>query len=45
VGFLISFVTAIFAVKGFIALLGKMTLKPFAWYRLVVGFVVIAMSL
>lgn len=34
VGFLVSFVSAWFAVKGFISLLGRLTLRPFAWYRL-----------
>lgn len=37
VGFVISYVAAWFAVKGFIYLLGKMTLRPFAWYRLVLA--------
>ncbi|CCO24646.1 undecaprenyl-diphosphate phosphatase [Maridesulfovibrio hydrothermalis] len=34
VGFLVSFVSAWIAVKGFIYLLGKLTLRPFAYYRL-----------
>lgn len=34
VGFLTSYVSAWLAVKGFIYLLGKMTLRPFALYRL-----------
>ena len=33
-GGLFSFVFAIIAVKGFITLLGRVTLRPFAWYRL-----------
>lgn len=34
VGFTVSFCSAWLAVKGFIALLRRMTLRPFAWYRL-----------
>lgn len=34
VGFVVSFISAWIAVKGFIALLGRLTLRPFAWYRL-----------
>ena len=34
VGFAVSFVSAWLAVKGFISLLGRTTLRPFAWYRL-----------
>ncbi len=37
VGFVISFIAAFAAVKTFIALLGKMTLRPFAWYRFAVA--------
>ncbi len=33
-GSLFSFIFALVAVKGFIALLGRVTLRPFAWYRL-----------
>ncbi|MDR2727210.1 MAG: undecaprenyl-diphosphate phosphatase [Deltaproteobacteria bacterium] len=33
-GGLFSFVFALLAVKGFIGLLGRVTLRPFAWYRL-----------
>jgi len=33
-GGLFSFLFALLAVKGFIGLLGRMTLRPFAWYRL-----------
>lgn len=33
-GGLFSFIFAIIAVKAFIALLGRVTLRPFAWYRL-----------
>lgn len=34
IGFATSYVAAWIAVKGFIYLLGRMTLRPFAWYRL-----------
>jgi undecaprenyl-diphosphatase len=33
-GFLVSFIAAWIAVKGFIILLGRLTLRPFAVYRL-----------
>ncbi len=36
-GFIVSFFAAWIAVKGFIALLGRFTLRPFAYYRLVVA--------
>ncbi len=35
VGFFVSFISAWIAVKGFIYLLGKLTLRPFAIYRLI----------
>lgn len=41
VGFVVSFFAAWAAVKGFIALLGRMTLRPFAAYRLVVAAMVL----
>ncbi|WP_419787881.1 undecaprenyl-diphosphate phosphatase [Pseudodesulfovibrio sp.] len=34
-GFLVSFISAWIAVKGFIFLLGRLTLRPFAIYRLI----------
>lgn len=34
IGFVVSFVSGWAAVKGFIGLLSRFTLKPFAWYRL-----------
>ncbi len=40
IGFVVSFVSAWAAVKTFIALLGRCTLKPFAWYRLALAPVV-----
>jgi undecaprenyl-diphosphatase len=41
VGFTVSFVSAWIAIKGFIALLGRLTLRPFAWYRLALAPVVL----
>ncbi len=41
VGFAVSFVSAWLAVKGFISLLGRVTLRPFAWYRLALAPVVL----
>lgn len=35
IGFVVSFISAWIAIKGFIYLLGKLTLRPFAIYRLV----------
>jgi len=40
VGFVVSFISAWLAVKGFIHLLGKVTLRPFAWYRIVLALIV-----
>ena len=37
VGFLVSFVSAWAAVRTFVAMLGKFTLRPFAWYRIAVA--------
>ncbi len=37
VGFALAFVSALVAVKAFIRLLGAVTLRPFAWYRLVIA--------
>lgn len=42
VGAAVSAVTAALAVKGFVALLGRMTLAPFGWYRLVLAALVVA---
>ncbi|XPV77913.1 MAG: undecaprenyl-diphosphate phosphatase [Desulfovibrio sp.] len=41
IGFVTSFISAWFAVKGFIYLLSKLTLRPFAYYRLVLAPLVI----
>ena len=37
IGFLVSFVVALIAVKGFISFLGRGKLAPFAWYRIVIA--------
>lgn len=37
IGFVVSFFSAWLAVKTFILMLGKMTLRPFAWYRFVLA--------
>ncbi|MDI3481619.1 MAG: undecaprenyl-diphosphatase [Tepidanaerobacteraceae bacterium] len=41
VGFVMSFIVALFAVDKFLSYLGKHTLKPFAYYRIVVGILMI----
>ena len=42
VGFLVSFVAAWAAVRFFVALLGRTTLRPFAWYRIAIAPAVLA---
>jgi len=37
VGLVVSFVAAAAAIRTFIALLGRLTLRPFAWYRIAVA--------
>lgn len=37
IGFLVSYAAAWFAIKSFLYILRKTTLKPFAWYRLAVA--------
>jgi undecaprenyl-diphosphatase len=41
VGFVVAFVVAYLTVAAFIRLLGRWTLKPFAWYRLALAPVVL----
>ncbi len=41
VGFIVSFIAAWVAVKGFIQLLTRVTLRPFAFYRLVIAPVIL----
>ena len=37
VGFIVSFVVALIAVKGFVSFLQRGKLTPFAWYRIIVA--------
>jgi undecaprenyl-diphosphatase len=37
VGFVVAFVAAYAAMRSFIALLGRFTLRPFAWYRIAIA--------
>ena len=37
IGFVVAFVSAYAAMRTFVALLGRFTLRPFAWYRIVVA--------
>jgi undecaprenyl-diphosphatase len=37
VGFVISFVVALMAVKGFVSFLGRGSLAPFGWYRILIA--------
>jgi len=37
IGFVVSFVVALLAIKGFVSFLGRGKLAPFAWYRIVVA--------
>jgi undecaprenyl-diphosphatase len=39
VGFVVSFLVALVAVKAFVSLLGRWSLAPFAWYRIAVALV------
>jgi len=41
IGFVVSFLAAWAAVRSFIAILGRWTLRPFAWYRIVVAPIVL----
>ena len=41
VGFVVAFLVAYLTVAGFIRLLGRWTLKPFAWYRLALAPIVL----
>jgi len=37
IGFLVSFLVALAAIKGFVSYLGRGRLTPFAWYRIVIA--------
>jgi undecaprenyl-diphosphatase len=41
VGFVVSFLVAIVAVRGFMSVLGRVSLRPFAVYRILLGVVVL----
>lgn len=45
VGLVVSFVVALLVVRWFLGFVSRHTLKPFAWYRLGAGVVIIALSL
>jgi undecaprenyl-diphosphatase len=42
IGFVVSFVVAIFVVRTFIGFIGRYGLKPFGWYRILAGLGIIA---
>ena len=42
-GFLISFFSAIFAIRGLLAVLNRWGMVPFAWYRIGLGILVLAL--
>lgn len=42
IGNLVAFIIAIIAIKGFIGILNKFGFKPFGWYRIIVGILIIA---
>ncbi len=37
IGFTVSFIVALLAIKGFLAILSKLSLTPFAFYRIILG--------
>jgi undecaprenyl-diphosphatase len=41
IGNLVAFIVAIIAIKGFIGLLNRFGFKPFGWYRIVIGIVIL----
>jgi len=43
VGFVVSFIVALLAVDKFLSFLGKHSLKPFAYYRILFGALMIAL--
>lgn len=42
IGFVVSFIVALFVVRTFIAFIGRYGLKPFGWYRIAAGLGIIA---
>ncbi len=45
VGLVVSFIVALLVVHWFLGFVSRHTLKPFAWYRLGAGFIIIALAL
>jgi undecaprenyl-diphosphatase len=41
IGFVVSFVVAVYSIKFFIGILNKITLAPFGWYRIALGALVL----
>ncbi len=41
IGNLVAFIVAVIAIKGFIGILNRFGFKPFGWYRIVVGIVIL----
>ena len=37
IGFVVAFIVAFIVVKTFIGFIGRYGLKPFGWYRIIVG--------
>jgi undecaprenyl-diphosphatase len=42
IGNLVAFIVAVIAIKGFIGILNRFGFKPFGWYRIIVGIVILA---
>ena len=42
IGFVVSFIVAFIVVKTFIDFIGRYGLKPFGWYRVAVGVILLA---
>jgi undecaprenyl-diphosphatase len=45
IGFVVSFIVALFVVRGLIAFIGRYGLKPFGWYRIAAGLVLTVLLL
>jgi undecaprenyl-diphosphatase len=41
VGFIVSFITAYFAIRFFLKLIGRYSFAPFAWYRIIIGLILL----
>ncbi|MEK7703257.1 MAG: undecaprenyl-diphosphate phosphatase [Nitrospirota bacterium] len=41
IGFIVSFIAAMLAIRFFIRLLGQVTFRPFGWYRIIVAAIVL----